>query len=227
MDGTTDVDVMESTSVNTATATGFLRRYFERMESLPGWFFPDAALMFAAYNQLTSERVAPGTLEIGVFHGKSAIAVASLRGEAGTFTAIDVFDDLSSRDGSSHDVGMKAACLANMAEWFSARDRVRTIVAPSGNLLQFEGRTGCHFPETDTGVYAGYHPRDSADAIAALEAAIERGHQYLLFPGTSLWWLDHYDRFRAHLDTRYPRLWSDRQCVLYDVRQPGAKAVAG
>jgi glycosyltransferase involved in cell wall biosynthesis len=93
------------------------------------------------------------------------------------------------------------------------------------NLLRFDGKTGCHFPETDTGVYAGYHPVDSAAAIAALDAAIARGHQYLLFPGTSLWWLDHYDGFRAHLDARYPRLWSDRQCVLYDVRQPGAAAV--
>ena len=93
------------------------------------------------------------------------------------------------------------------------------------NLLQFDGRTGCHFPETDTGVYAGYHPGDSAAAIAALDAAIGRGHQYLLFPGTSLWWLDHYDGFRTHLDARYPRLWSDRQCVLYDLRQPGAPAV--
>jgi hypothetical protein len=124
------------------------------------------------------------------------------------------------------------------------RDLVRDIrevvgrVVPAGgdvmvvskgdhNLLQFEGRTGFHFPETDTGVYAGYHPGDSAAAIAALDAAIARGHEYLLFPGTSLWWLDHYDGFRVHLDARYRRLWSDRQCVLYDVRQPGAPAVIG
>jgi len=103
---------------------------------------------------------------------------------------------------------------------------VMVVSKGDGNLLQFDGRTGSHFPETEAGVYAGYHPRDSADAIAALDAAIERGHQYLLFPGTSLWWLDHYDRFRSYLDARYPRLWADRQCVLYDVRQPGAKAVA-
>jgi hypothetical protein len=104
---------------------------------------------------------------------------------------------------------------------------VMVVSKGDSNLLQFEGRTGCHFPETDTGVYAGYHPRDSADAIAALEAAIGRGHQYLLFPGTSLWWLDHYDRFRSHLNTRYRRLWSDRQGVLYDVRRPNSEAVAG
>jgi glycosyltransferase involved in cell wall biosynthesis len=93
------------------------------------------------------------------------------------------------------------------------------------HLLQFDGRTGHHFPATETGIYAGYHPSDSAAAIAALEAAIGRGQQYLLFPGTSLWWLDHYHGFRAHLDARYPRLWSDRRCVLYDVRQPNVTAV--
>jgi glycosyltransferase involved in cell wall biosynthesis len=107
-----------------------------------------------------------------------------------------------------------------------AGGEVMVVSKGDNNLLQFEGRTGCHFPETDTGVYAGYHPGDSAAAIAALDTAISRGHQYLLFPGTSLWWLDHYYGFRAHLDARYPRLWADRQCVLYDVRQPGAPGVA-
>ena len=122
------------------------------------------------------------------------------------------------------------------------RDLVRDIrdvvgrVVPAGgdvmvvskgdhNLLQFEGRTGCHFPETDTGVYAGYHPARQRRRDRGARSGDRPGHQYLLFPGTSLWWLDHYDGFRAHLDARYPRLWSDRQCVLYDVRRPGAPAV--
>ena len=108
-----------------------MRRYFERMNSLPGWFLPDAALMFMAYNQLVSDRVVPGnTLEIGVYHGKSAIAVASLRGEAGIFTAIDVFDDLQSRDGSSHDVGLKGAFLANMAASFPTLELVASDRRP-------------------------------------------------------------------------------------------------
>ena len=119
------------------------------------------------------------------------------------------------------------------------QDIVGQVVPPGGvvmvvskgddTLTNFGGRTGCHFPETETGVYLGYHPRDSAAAIAALDAAIARGREYLLFPGTSLWWLDHYDGLRAHLDARYPRVWSDRRCVLYDVRRAdaGARAVAG
>jgi hypothetical protein len=121
--------------MSAATDTGALRGYFERMNSLPGWFLPDAALMFMAYKQLLPDGVQPdNTLEIGVYHGKSAIAVASLRGAAGTFTAIDVFDDLQSRDGSSRDVGIKSAFLANMAAWFPTLEWMRLIAAPSATV---------------------------------------------------------------------------------------------
>ena len=102
---------------------------------------------------------------------------------------------------------------------------VMVVSKGDGSLLQLGGRTGCHFPETDAGVYAGYHPPDSTAAIGALDAAIARGRQYLLFPGTSLWWLEHYQGFRSHLDAHYQRLWSDRQCVLYDVRRSPGTAV--
>jgi len=122
------------------------------------------------------------------------------------------------------------------------RDLVRDIqdvvdrVVPAGGdvmvvskgdqtLLQLDGRTACHFPATDEGVYAGYHPADSSAAITALESAIDKGHEYLLFPGTALWWLDHYAELRVHLDACYTRLWSDRRCVLYDVRRPRPAAV--
>jgi hypothetical protein len=121
--------------MGTAMNTGFLPRYFERLESLPGWFLPDAALMFMAYNQLVPDRAGPGnTLEIGVYHGKSAIAVASLRGASGTFTAIDVFDDLPSREGVSRNVGMKGAFLGNMAASFGTVDWIRPIAAPSSTV---------------------------------------------------------------------------------------------
>jgi hypothetical protein len=126
---------MGITLMRTDMDSGFLRRYFERMQSLPGWFMPDAALMFMAYHQLAADRVVPGnTLEIGVFHGKSAIAVASLRGAGATFTAIDVFDDLHARDGSSNDVGLKGAFLANMAAAFPTLEWLRPIVAQSSTV---------------------------------------------------------------------------------------------
>ena len=114
---------------------GNLRNCFERLDPLQGWFFQDAAVLFTAYSQLVAEQGVRGnTLEIGVYHGKSAIAVASLRAESGTFTAIDVFDGLEARDGSSHDVGLKAAFLANMAASFPTLDWLRLIVAPSSTV---------------------------------------------------------------------------------------------
>ena len=95
------------------------------------------------------------------------------------------------------------------------------------NRLKFEGRTGCHCPGTGSRVYGGHDPRDRAAAITALESAIERGREYLLFPGTSLWWLDHYAEFRAYLDRRHSRVWQDRRCVLYDLRAVAVEDVSG
>jgi hypothetical protein len=140
-------DAGNTAVTGTALESRFLQRYVERMESLPGWFLPDAALMFMAYNQLIADRgLAGNTLEIGVYHGKSAIAVASLRGESGTFTAIDVFDDLQSRDGSLRDVGMKGAFLANMAAYFPTLEWARIIAAPSSTVCAdaLGPHTFCH-----------------------------------------------------------------------------------
>jgi glycosyltransferase involved in cell wall biosynthesis len=76
------------------------------------------------------------------------------------------------------------------------------------------GRAG-HFPQTDSGVYAGHHPANSAEAIAHLEALRVKGGRFLLFPRTSFWWLEHYREFTAHLDGCYSRAWEDEHCVLY------------
>ncbi len=70
-------------------------------------------------------------------------------------------------------------------------------------LLKLDGRNAWHFPQNERGIYAGYYPSDSAEAIAALEALRKRGGQFLVFPQTALWWLDHYVEFRRHLDHRY------------------------
>ena len=68
------------------------------------------------------------------------------------------------------------------------------------------GRRAWHFPQTPGGEYAGHYPGDADEAIAHLEELRERGAEYLLIPGTSLWWLEHYAEFRHHLEQRYERL---------------------
>ncbi len=76
-----------------------------------------------------------------------------------------------------------------------------------------------HFPHHEGG-YAGHHPGNSQEAIADLERLRERGAQFLAFPATSLWWLEHYRDFGRHLDRRYRRAVDDPQtCVVYDLRE--------
>jgi glycosyltransferase involved in cell wall biosynthesis len=84
-------------------------------------------------------------------------------------------------------------------------------------LLDLDGRTAWHFPEARPGVYSGYHPADSDAAVAALEAARDRGAQFLLLPGTAYWWLQHYGGFADHLDARYSCAWRDASCAIYDL----------
>jgi hypothetical protein len=85
------------------------------------------------------------------------------------------------------------------------------------DLLNLGHALGRHFPEAPSGVYAGYHPADSEAAIAALLSSQRRGVRFLLIPGTSLWWLDHYVGLREHLETHGSCLWRDPRCVIYDL----------
>jgi glycosyltransferase involved in cell wall biosynthesis len=87
-------------------------------------------------------------------------------------------------------------------------------------LLELAGRPAWHFPEARPGVYAGYHPADSDAAVAALDAARQRGAAFLLLPGTAYWWLQHYQGFANHLERRYACAWRDACCAIYDLRRP-------
>lgn len=85
------------------------------------------------------------------------------------------------------------------------------------NLLRLGSRSGWHFPRLNDGRYAGYYPVDSADAIEQLEELRGRGADYIVFPATSLWWLDHYPELREHLETRYVTVLKDGTCAIYDL----------
>jgi hypothetical protein len=86
------------------------------------------------------------------------------------------------------------------------------------NLLRLGSRTGWHFPRTDDGRYAGHYPADSEDAVRQLELLRDRGASYLVFPATSMWWLDHYPDLRRHLESRYTSLVRDEDtCEIYDL----------
>ena len=64
-------------------------------------------------------------------------------------------------------------------------------------------RRAWHFLQMDDGTYAGYHPGDSAEAIAQFEALRKQGAEFILFPETSVWWLDYYGDFVQMLRSGY------------------------
>ena len=82
-------------------------------------------------------------------------------------------------------------------------------------LLRLGSRSGWHFPRLNDGRYAGYYPADGADAIEQLEEMRERGADYIVFPATSRWWLDHYPELAEHLTFHYPVVCDDRACVVF------------
>jgi hypothetical protein len=96
------------------------------------------------------------------------------------------------------------------------------IVVSKGDneLLQLDGRSAWHFPQLDNGVYAGYYPVDSAAAIAHLEALRAKGGQFLLFPQTAFWWLEHYPEFKQYLESRYQSIVRDEEsCLIFKLQE--------
>jgi GT2 family glycosyltransferase len=84
------------------------------------------------------------------------------------------------------------------------------------DLLHFSGCTGRHFPQDGTGAYAGHHPANGAEAVSHLEQLRDGGAQFLLFPKTEYWWLDHYSELASHLQERYPVVDGlDDSCRIY------------
>jgi hypothetical protein len=92
---------------------------------------------------------------------------------------------------------------------------VLVVSKGDSQLLDLGGRRGWHFPQTPDGVFAGHHPPDSTEAVADLLALRDRGAQYVAFPPTSFWWLDHYDGLQRHLDEQHTRVRDDETCVIY------------
>jgi Methyltransferase domain len=113
----------------------FIEAYFDAFSSIEGYFSKEAALLFMAYNQLIrSAGIAGDVLEIGVHHGLSAIAIASLCGFGGQFVAIDLFEELQAQNTSHSGVGNKATFLRNMQWFFDDISFIRPITSPSADV---------------------------------------------------------------------------------------------
>ena len=117
-------------------------------------------------------------------------------------------------------------------EWSEAMERAAaaiTRVVPRGamvvsvdkndpTLLELSGRRGWHFP--DPRLHGAGYPPDDAAAAAYLEDLRVRGAEYLVFPQTALWWLEHYEKFRGELDAMHSCAWNDETCVIYKLAPP-------
>jgi GT2 family glycosyltransferase len=53
-------------------------------------------------------------------------------------------------------------------------------------LLVLIGRRAWHFPQNEDGRYSGYHPADSGEALAYLDASRAKGAQYLVLAATAM-----------------------------------------
>jgi hypothetical protein len=69
--------------------------------------------------------------------------------------------------------------------------------------------------------FSGYSPLDSNEAVARLEALQERGADFLLFPRSAFWWLDHYPEFKSHLENHCRLIAdptaTDGSCIIFDL----------
>ena len=89
------------------------------------------------------------------------------------------------------------------------------------DLLRLDCGRGWHFPQNRDGGYAGYNPADSSNAIAHLEELRARGAEFILFPKTSLWWLEHYREFSDYLKCNYGTgLVNDESCLVFSLTNP-------
>ena len=107
-----------------------------------------------------------------------------------------------------------------------AGSRVLVVSKGDGRLLELEGLDGRHFPQTSEGEWAGHHPADSDEAIGQLVALREQGAEYLAFPRTSCWWLDHYQRLTSYLEAVHEAIVRDEACVVYPLAasEPAGRA---
>jgi hypothetical protein len=130
----------------------FLQSYLDGFHRIRGWFVYDAALMFMAYNQLiAAEGISGDVLEIGVYYGLSAIAIATLRGANRRMYAIDLFEELGPNEAYGEGKDYRAKFEEHMREFFGPLDFLTSITAASGRLKSYEFSPTYSFCHVDGG----------------------------------------------------------------------------
>lgn len=114
------------------------------------------------------------------------------------------------------------------ADTLPPKAKVAVVSKGDDQLLSLNGCEGWHFPQSADGVYSGYYPADSESAISELETLRSKGAEYLLFPSTCFWWLEHYAGFKRHLDRRYKMIARNQDvCIIYSLAKRTPKRASG
>lgn len=94
--------------------------------------------------------------------------------------------------------------------------QIATVTKWDPTLLRLSRRHGVQFP--DRRQMPNGFPRRAPEVIAHLELLRRRGVTHLAFLQSTLWWLDHYPAFGAHLRRRYRLLHADADCAVWQLR---------
>lgn len=99
------------------------------------------------------------------------------------------------------------------------------LIASKGDdrLTRVAGHRAWHFPRDAEGLYAGHYPAHSGEALTHLRQLYAKGAQYLCFPWTAHWWLEHYHELASHLSASHELILSQHgTCVIYALRESAA-----
>jgi hypothetical protein len=124
------------------------------------------------YNQiLTRHGLAGDVLEIGVHHGLSSIAVASLRGSGARLYAVDLFEDLQGLNLSRSGAGNRKTFEDNMRSFFGDTGFIRTLTRASRDLTPAELGQSLSFCHID----GGHSRRETFDDLRLCYQAMAPG----------------------------------------------------
>jgi hypothetical protein len=131
--------------------------YLRATRSVEGWFFPIDASLFGMIDEIQKrEGIAGDLFEIGVHHGKTAIALARMAAADESVGVCDVFEHQElNRDRSGE--GSRELFERNMrAHGALPPGRLRLYAKRSAELTPAETGTGCRFFHID----GGHRPED-------------------------------------------------------------------
>lgn len=95
---------------------------------------------------------------------------------------------------------------------------VAIVTKGDTELLESKRMKAVHFPMQEDGLWAGFHPLDSAACIAHLDELRAAGVRWFVVPRPLFWWFVHYAEFFAHLDAKHRLIARQGQlCVVYQL----------